>query len=127
MLTNNIWIIGGQHTIKTIREVMNGLSFVNHDDIKIYCSYYRIVVVWSLDNINNVRMLTMFSFKILHKAKKNWVEQKKTKTCEIKWYALCKMEYDLFDLKYIDHSFYTDVCIMGGFVMQMLRHFCACI
>lgn len=39
MLTNDLWTIRGQHTIETIKEMMNGSSFVNHDDIKFYCSY----------------------------------------------------------------------------------------
>lgn len=42
-------IIGGQHVVEAIRKVMNDRNFATQEDIKAYCSYHKIVVVWSLD------------------------------------------------------------------------------
>ena len=42
-------IIGGQNVVEAIREVMNNCSFATQEDIKAYCIYHNIGVVWSLD------------------------------------------------------------------------------
>lgn len=48
ILESNLWIIGGQHTIEAMREVMNDPHFANCADIKTYYNIHKIVVVWNI-------------------------------------------------------------------------------
>lgn len=49
MLDINFWIIGGQHTIEAIKEVMAQQILASKEYMKAYYSNHKIVVVWTLD------------------------------------------------------------------------------
>jgi len=64
MVDSNFWIIGGQHTIEAMKEVMATPDLAAKQDIRTYCESHEIVVVWSLDKEKVMYMSKVLNLKI---------------------------------------------------------------
>jgi hypothetical protein len=64
MLDCDFWIIGGQHTIQAMKEVMAIPDLAAKQDMKTYCENHEIVVVWSLDKEKVMYMSKVLNLKI---------------------------------------------------------------
>lgn len=63
MLSCNFWIIGGQHTIEAMRDVVINPLYTNNKDLSTYCKFHEIVIVWSLDKETLMYMSKVLNLK----------------------------------------------------------------
>lgn len=106
-------MIEGQHIVEVMSGMMNNSNSSNHEDIKAYCSFHEIILVWWLGKEKVMYMSKVLILKIHDKdarptffedvsqGRAIWVDHAKPQNLQ-NW-VWC-------------------VCPLGGLLMQMLAH-----
>lgn len=63
----DFWIIGGHHMIEAMRDIMTYPTYANNKNLKAYCEFHEIVIVWSLDKEKLMYISKMLNLKIQDK------------------------------------------------------------